>query len=113
MRTFEDVWLDIQNTLRAGQHVRTLCQKVKNEIVEVNPDGIKVRSERSRKRVIRTVTKEDFKYVWDTLSDSGVYKLRSVRWIIGRRAIACAIMSRLPYVDGECDRGMVRLRIRG
>jgi len=111
MRTFEDVWRDIQSTLRAGQHVKTLCQKVKNEIVEVNPDGIKVRSERTG--AIRTVTKEDFEHVWATLSDlEEFHGLRSVNRIIGRRAIACAIMSRLPYVDGECVQGMVRLGIK-
>ena len=96
MKAFEDVWLDIQATMKTEKQIRTICQRSVNDLIEISPNGIKVSSHRSKSGKVRLISKDDFKYVWEILSKEGVYTLHDLTRIIGRRAITCAILARLP-----------------
>ena len=111
MKTFEDVWHDIQNIMKAEQKVQTICQRSVNDIIGVSPDGIRVSSRRSKTGKMRFISKEDFEYVWKILSSEGVYTLHGLAQIIGRRSITCAILAKLPSVTAKCDRGRVALKL--
>ena len=112
-KDFEEVWLDIQKALRHRSKISTLCRKIDNLIVEVTPDYITLRSKLSRKGTLRKLSREDFRYVWDKLVEEGIYGLDGIRGIIGRRAIICAIMGLLSYVDAGCINGKIHLRLKG
>jgi hypothetical protein len=92
--------------------IETICQRSVNDIVEINPYSISVSSHRSKTGKIRCITRDEFKYVWSILSTTGVCTLHDLQRIIGKRSITCAILARLPYVAGECDKGRVSLRLR-
>jgi hypothetical protein len=109
MKTFEDAWRDIQAILSQRQQVETICQKSVNDIVEVDFSGIRVSSHRSRSGKVRFISKDEFKYVWDILSEKDVHTLASLQKIIGKRSITCAILAKLPYVAAKCDKGKVSL----
>jgi hypothetical protein len=112
MKAFEDVWHDIQILLKSRQQVQTLCQRSVNDVIEVSIDGVRVSSRRSKVGKVRFISKSDFQYVWKILSAEGVYTLQNLTKIIGRRSITCAILARLPYVIGECDKGRVSLKLK-
>ena len=110
--SFENAWNDIQYVLKKGMKIQTICQRSVNDIIEINPNSISVSSHRSKTGKIRCISRDEFKYVWDILSTRGVYTLHDLQRIIGKRSITCAILARLPYVAGECDKGRVSLRLR-
>lgn len=111
MKSFEDVWHDIQDLLKIEQQVQTICQRSVNDIIKVGADGIRVSSRRSKAGKVRFISKDDFEYVWQILSTEGVYTLRGLAQIIGRRSITCAILAKLPNVTAKCDRGRVSLKL--
>ena len=112
MKSFEDVWKDIQTILEPGETVCTICKESVNDIIKVTSSGIKVRSRRSKTGKERFILKDEFKYVWEILSKEGVDTLNGLPRIIGKRSITCAILARLPYVEKECDKGRVSLRLK-
>lgn len=112
MKTFEDVWHDIQTMLKTEKQVQTICQRSVNDIIEIGLDGIKLSSRRSKAGKLRLISKDDFEYAWKILSTEGVYTLHSLTKIIGRRSITCAILAKLPYVTAECARGRVSLKLK-
>jgi len=112
VRNFEEVWFDILKVVRGREKISTICRGIKNIIVKVTPEEIIIRSELSKKGTLRKLRKEDFEYVWEKLVKQGVYGLDDVRGIIGKRAIVCAILSLLNYVEGNCVNGRVNLRLR-
>jgi len=112
MRAFEDVWHDVQRILKTELQIQTICQRSVNDIIGVSPDGVRVSSRRSKAGKVRFISKSDFQYVWGILSQEGVYTLHGLTRIIGRRAITCAILAKLPYVTGECEKGRVALMLR-
>ena len=111
MKTFEDVWHDIQIALKTKQPVPTICRTSVNDIIEVSPNGIRVSSRRSKTGKVRSVSKDDFKYVWKILSTEGICTLDNLPKIIGKRSITCAILGKLRYIDAECDRGRISLKL--
>jgi len=63
------VWQELRENLAQQPYVRTLSQRVINEIVRVNEDAITVRSEKSLNE--RTVEMRTFKVWWDHLVANG------------------------------------------
>ena len=114
MREFEQVWADIQNVLQDRKEVRTLCKGIRNDIVDVGADYVVLMSEKPVKgvRKERFIAKSDFEYVWNKLASSGVYTLEDISGVRGRRSIICAILALLDYVEGVCDRGKVKLKLK-
>jgi len=47
-KSFDDIWDDIRSILSELSSVHTLVQKVKNDIVSIEKDHIKVKSEKTR-----------------------------------------------------------------
>jgi hypothetical protein len=93
MKSFEEVWKDVQTVCKTRKQIETICQKSVNEIIEANSHVIKVSSHRSKKHKVRVIPKEDFEYVWEILSKEDVCTLDQITKIIGRRAITCAILA--------------------
>ena len=112
MRTFEQVWIDIQRTLQDRREVRTICKGFRNEIISFTQNHIVLKSERSKKGVVRKIAKSDFEYVWNKIREGEIYTLDAVHNIIGRRAITCAIIALLDYVEGVCRQGRVHLTLK-
>jgi len=48
-KSFDDVWNDVQSALSELSSIRTLVQKVKNDIISIEKDHIKVKSEKNQK----------------------------------------------------------------
>ena len=112
MRTFEQVWIDIHKILQDRTEVRTICKGIRNEIVSLTQDYIILKSEISRKGVVRKIAKSDFEYVWNKMREGEIYTLDALHNIIGSRAITCAIIALLDYVEGVCRRGRVHLTLK-
>ena len=111
-KDFEEVWIDIQRVLQNKDKITTICKGVSNQVIRITPEQIVLKSELSKKGIYRKLCKKDFEYVWDKLSKGSIYGLNDVRDIIGRRAIICAILALLDYVEGECINGRVHLRLK-
>lgn len=115
-RLFVDVWKEIQETFKERETVETICQKSKNDVIEVTSEFITVRSHNPKggKPIgdNRKLTKEHFHYVWDTVERENKVYLDDLTKFVGKRAVICAILSELPYYQGECEsRRMVLKKI--
>ena len=89
-----------------------MCQKVINDIVEVSDLRIGVISQKSKTHKTRFISKEEFAYVWKILSSQDIYTLDPINEIIGKRAVTCAILAKLPYVEGTCNKNRVTLTLK-
>lgn len=114
-KSFTNVWKDIQNIITAVDTVKTLCRKVENEIVEVTSYYVSVRSDKPKAGKIagkiRTIKRDDFEYVWKTLVKHSIITLDHITEITGKRAVTCAILNELPYIEGECKSNRVYLKL--
>lgn len=63
------IWQELGDNLAQQSYVRTLSQRVINEIVRVNEDAITVRSEKTFNR--RTIKARAFKVWWNHLVANG------------------------------------------
>jgi len=111
VKSFEQVWDDIRRILQNKSEVKTLCKGIKNKIMGVEQNAIIVKSEMTGNE--RVITKSDFEYVWNQLIISGsINSLDKLSKIRGRRAITCAVLALLAYIEGECNLGRVRLKLK-
>lgn len=111
MKRFEDVWEDIQATLKTRRQIPTICRGIVNDVLEVDPNAITVRS-RAFTHKERIIFRKDFEYAWKILSTGSLRSLEDLPALIGKRAITCAILAKLRYVKGECNKGKISLSLR-
>ena len=104
-RSFEEAWRDIKRL--EGKDVFTLCNSVKNQILEVNEKGLK-RLSAGGKGVPTDVSKAAFKKVWTNLVENKVFVPKEK----GGWRIACACIAHLPEVEYSCKDGFLRLYLR-
>lgn len=95
-KPFNEVWKDIQAALLNRSSVETLVQKVKNTIISIERDHIKIKSEKTGK--IRKVPRSQFEHVWNALAINGYYVSRDHQPYIHSQII-CAILSLLNYIE--------------
>jgi hypothetical protein len=96
-KSFDEVWKDIQTVLSNKTSVNTLVRKVKNDVISLEKDHIKLKSENTGK--IRKVPRSQFENVWDSLADKGLYISRNHEPYIHSQII-CAIPALLKdYIE--------------
>jgi hypothetical protein len=95
-KPFDELWKDIQVVLSNKNSVETLVQKVSNNIIGIERDHIKVKSEKTGK--IRKVPRSQFEHVWNILATNGYYVSRDHQPYIHSQII-CAILSLLNYIE--------------
>lgn len=96
-KSFDEVWKDIQTVLSNTISVNTLVRKVKNNIISIEEDHIKFKSEKTGR--IRKVPREQFKHVWNSLTEKGLYISRKHKPYIHSQII-CAILALLKdYIE--------------
>jgi hypothetical protein len=95
-KPFDEVWKDIQVALSNKNSVETLVQKVRNNVISIERDHIKVKSEKTGK--IRKVPRSQFEHVWNILATNGYYVSRDHQPYIHSQII-CAILSLLNYIE--------------
>lgn len=96
-QSFGEVWKDIQTVLSNTISVNTLVRKVKNNIISIEEDHIKVKSEKTGR--IRKVPRSQFEHVWNSLADNGLYISRKHEPYVHSQII-CAILALLKdYVE--------------
>lgn len=95
-KPFDEVWKDVQVVLSNKTSVETLVRKVKNKIISVEKDHVKLMSERTGR--IRKVPRSQFEHVWNILATGGCYVSRDHQPYIHSQII-CAILSLLNYIE--------------
>jgi len=115
-KPWREVWEEIRELIRSMRQIKTLCQKVPNDVLEVAGDRIVVMSHRPKRPGTprpRVLKESDFRYVWGVLANNrvivGVDQIKEVR---GRRSVILAILAQLPYVEGRCERRRVVVELR-
>lgn len=99
-RTFDEVWRDIASRLENRRSVSTLAQGIKNDVISVEPDHIKVRSEKTGK--IRKIPGSQFEQIWNSMVREGLYVTKTHEPYVHSQII-CAILSLLDYVEVKHD----------
>jgi len=102
-KSFDDVWKDIQTVLSSKTSVETLVRKVKNNIISIEKDHIKLKSEKTGR--IRKVPRSQFEHVWNSLTDKGLYISRNHEPYIHSQII-CAILYNLDYIEVKYNRSL-------
>ena len=118
-KEWPDVWKDIRSVVsrikNSGKEIRTLCRGYPNTVLEVTPSSIVVMSHRPLKKgeyKPRRITEEDFQYVWSRLLEKGrIEGLNDIPKVRGRRAIICAILAMLPYINGRHEKRRLILEL--
>jgi len=95
-KAFDDVWKDIQRALSNKNSIYTLVQNVKNDIISIEKDHIKVKSEKTGK--IRNIPNSQFEHIWNLLAANGLYISRKHKPYVHSQII-CAILSLLDYIE--------------
>ena len=95
-KSFDEVWKDIQIILSNLSSVETLVQRVKNDLISIEKDHVKVMSEKTRR--IRKVPRSQFECVWNSIVNDGFYISRTHKPYIHSQII-CAIFSLLDFVE--------------
>ena len=115
-KPWAEVWKDVLAVVERLREtgIKTLCKGNLNDILEVKADHITVMSQkplRGRPRP-RLLKEEDFRYVWERLIKKGeIHTLREIPKVRGRRAVICAILSHLPYIEGYCEKRKLILKL--
>jgi len=99
-KSFDEVWKDIMMVLSNRSFVNTLVQCVRNDLISIEQDHIKLRSEKTRK--IRKIPRSQFEEIWNSLTSDGFYISKAHRPYIHNQII-CAILYLLDYVRVERD----------
>ena len=97
-KSFDDVWNDVQSALSELSSIRTLVQKGKNDIISIEKDHIKVKSEKTKK--IRKIPRLQFERAWNSLVAKGFYISKNHQPYVHSQII-CAILSLLNYVEAR------------
>ena len=99
---FESVWESITELAEKRGTVRTLSRGIRNKVIEVGSNGIKLRSEITKKE--RPILKQEFKHFWDILKRKGSLEFtkdvddpRLVR--LG--SVIISFLARLPNVEHD------------
>jgi len=95
VESFDEVWNDIRFVLSNRSFIKTLVRDIKNDLIAIEHDHIKVRSEKTRK--IRKIPRLQFEHVWNLLVVDGVYVSRAHEPYVHSQII-CAILSLLDYI---------------
>ena len=91
-KSFDKIWEKIKMTLGNKKSVETLVRKIKNDIINVENDHIKVKSQKTEK--IRKVPCSQFEHIWNKLVTDGFYISRDHEPYVHSQII-CAIFSLL------------------
>jgi len=99
---FARVWEDILDFVSKNNSIPTLVHKIKNDVVSIEHDRIKVKSERTGK--IRVVPRSQFEFIWNSLVTNGFYISGAHKPYIHSQII-CAILAcaLLDYVGVRYD----------
>ncbi len=99
---FEDVWGKITEMAEKNGYIDTLSRGIKNRILEIGSNGMRIRSEMTKKE--RFITKGDFRHFWNHLQGKGRLDLakdiqdpRLLR--IG--SVIISFLARLPNVEHD------------
>jgi len=96
VKSFNEVWKDILATVSSRGSVNTLVQGIKNDLVSIEHDQIRIKSEKTGR--IRKVPRSQFELVWDSIVANGYYLSKAHKPYIHSQII-CAILSLLDYVE--------------
>ncbi|MCD6241185.1 hypothetical protein J7K27_06680 [Candidatus Bathyarchaeota archaeon] len=96
-KSFDDVWEEIKAALSNKKSVETLVRKVKNDIISVENDHIKIKSQKTEK--VRKVPRSQFEHVWNRLVNEGFYISKDHKPYVHSQII-CVIFSLLEdYIE--------------
>jgi len=99
VRTFEEVWLDLEKL--KGKTVFTLVHHVKSKVIDVDSRGMLRRSERWNQ--VKHIDRSAFKRAWEKLAIDGYCRL-SDTW-----KFVCACLALLPEVEYSLKPGTIWL----
>lgn len=97
---FENVWKDIIEIAEKYGHIDTLSRGISNKILEIGSNGMKIRSEITKKE--RFIAKDEFRHFWNVLQGKG--KLDLAKDIQDPRllrlgSVIISFLARLPNVE--------------
>ncbi|MBN1896879.1 MAG: hypothetical protein JW789_04115 [Candidatus Aenigmarchaeota archaeon] len=99
---FEDVWRKITDMTEKKGFIETLSRGVKNKVLEIGSNGMKIRSEMTSKE--RFIEKKDFRYFWEKLQAKGKLDLaKDVNDpnLLRLGSVIIAVLARLPNVEHD------------
>jgi hypothetical protein len=99
---FEDVWDKITELSEKRGYIETLSRGVRNKILEIGSNGLKIRSELTKKE--RFIGKDEFRHFWNQLQGKG--KLDLAKDVQDPRllrigSVIISFLARLPNVEHE------------
>jgi hypothetical protein len=99
---FENVWEALTGLAERKGHVNTLSRNVKNKVMDVGTNAIKLKSELTKKE--RVILKEEFRHFWDILKKKG--KLDFTKDVddpklVRLGSIIISFLARLPNVEHD------------
>ncbi len=108
---FDDVWEKITHLAERDGYVETLSRGVKNSILEIGNNGIKLRSELTKKE--RFIAKDEFRHFWNKLQGKG--KLDLAKDIEDPKmlrlgSVIISFLARLPNVEHDVKPRMLYLK---
>ncbi len=99
---FEDVWKKITEMSEKRGYIETLSRGVKNKILEIGRNGLKIRSEMTKKE--RFIDKKEFRYFWNQLQGRGRLDLaKDVQdpRLLRIGSVIISFLARLPNVEHD------------
>ncbi len=99
---FDETWDSITGLAEKRGSVRTLSRGIRNKVIEVGRNGIRLRSELTKKE--RMVLKEEFRHFWDILKAKGSLDFtKDVEdpKLVRLGSVIVSFLARLPNVEHD------------